>query len=168
MHKKLKLNCILLGVFFISLNLNSQVTMNSSGNTAVISAGSFDYSIGEILVSTGTAQNVIVTQGVLQRIAVYALSIQEKTFDIQTNIFPNPTSEELNIDINTEKNVHVNFRLMDLAGRVLNDFEVKSLSGDLSQKINMSHLANGQYILNINILTKSGNSNQSIHQIIKN
>lgn len=168
MHTNITKLYLILLFSIIAIAVNAQVAMNTSGNSSSISAGSFDYSIGEVITGTGSLSNVIVTQGVLQKITVNALSIQEKTFKIKTNIYPNPTSDELNIDVVTDKNVSIHFVLIETTGKVMNDFEVRSLSGELNQKIKMNDLSNGVYLLQINIRKKDGKSNQSIHQIIKN
>ncbi len=66
------------------------------------------------------------------------------------DVYPNPTSELLNITLKLKELSKVSFELIDLAGRSIltqNEIEIK----ESEQEINVSEIPNGSYILKISI-----------------
>ena len=169
MHKKIILFCLLSLIGLKLSTLRCQIVLNSGGSSIANSNGFFEYNIGEVLSETIKSGDIILTQGLLQKsLEVKTLSIQPMSFEIRTDIYPNPTVDELNIDIITDAHVLIEFLMIDVLGKVVNNFEVKSPSGKLNQKINMTPLTAGNYIMNIIITKKDGNSNRSVYKIVKN
>ena len=66
------------------------------------------------------------------------------------DVFPNPTFELLNVNLNLKDESTVSFELIDITGRkVLSQKEIKIKNG--TKEINVSEIPNGSYILKIDI-----------------
>jgi PKD repeat protein len=70
------------------------------------------------------------------------ISVKENEFSYSINMFPNPASSELNINVVTGEPID-NWILVDLTGRILKSSEVSNNS----HKIYVSDLSAGQYIV---------------------
>lgn len=74
-----------------------------------------------------------------------SVNIEEETIDqILLNVFPNPTSSNLNIEINSEKQSYL--ELVNLTGVTLKSFE---LPGNGSKVLDVSKLTPGVYFVNV-------------------
>lgn len=79
------------------------------------------------------------------------------------NIFPNPTTNDFNIDIVTNTNEDLVITLTDVYGKKLNQFEYSVVNGDNTIKINTDKIEKGLIFVNI---TSPKNSNINITQKI--
>jgi hypothetical protein len=73
------------------------------------------------------------------------LSIEEKTGKLQLALFPNPTSDILQIQLKNESSENTTFKIFDLMGKLI-------LTGNLSQgnsNVNISTLSNGIYLIEL-------------------
>ena len=68
----------------------------------------------------------------------------DETQEVEVKIYPNPTSDVLNIMIPTEVEGLVEVQLMDLGGHLV---QSRTISGGTSQ-MDVSKLAGGAYIMN--------------------
>ena len=74
----------------------------------------------------------------------------EKLTDV--NLYPNPADNEVNIDFTLRKNAEVSYRIVNNMGQVVLTAEPESLSaGNHLERIDISSLAAGLYMLNLNI-----------------
>jgi len=64
----------------------------------------------------------------------------------QFKVFPNPTSGQLNIDIVLEKPMDVQYRIMDMQGRIVASWTASQVTQAQYQR-DISHLANGIYLV---------------------
>jgi hypothetical protein len=69
--------------------------------------------------------------------------------DPNINIFPNPTSHNLNIELNLEKNQLTTVKLFDLTGRLLKQTKAQSHSGLNIMQVDMSALSMGTYMIQV-------------------
>lgn len=122
----------------------AQEIISSSGDSYSNNQVQLDFTLGQIINSTSTSSNVIVTQGFHQ---TFDETIPLKVSDSQVefNVFPNPTDEIINIQTNYSKGVM--FTLYDLEGR-------KVANGEFTEKttLNVKTQAKGIYQL---LLTNS-------------
>jgi ligand-binding sensor domain-containing protein len=86
--------------------------------------------------------------------SVSTISQITATDDIETHkfllkVFPNPTQDEINIYYSGDNAGKVNFIISDVAGREVMKISEKSSIGVQQEKINISSLHSGIYILNI-------------------
>jgi len=72
------------------------------------------------------------------------------TFNIES-IYPNPTSEDLNILYNVNSNDAMHLQLYNLLGEVVLSKKLENQNNDNQHTINVSHLIKGVYYLNITL-----------------
>ena len=83
--------------------------------------------------------------------------------NLSCNIYPNPiTGGTTNVNFSLDKKSKVSIKVLDIKGQVLwgNDFGYKP-KGSYNESINLSNLANGIYVMRIEI-----NNNQITKKII--
>ena len=156
-HKKL-VSCT--AVFLLGLgSLHAQNNTVSAGGDATGTNGSSNYSVGQLLNNTNTGTNGSVTEGVQQPFNISILtSLNEFNQGIELSIYPNPTTNILNLEVKENKNL--SFQLYDIQGTLLNADKVRNSITNIS----MENLSIGTYLL------KLSNKNQVIQtfEIIKN
>ena len=84
----------------------AQESSNSSGGNATGSGGTVAYSIGQVVYTTNTGSNGSVAQGVQHAYEIFTVGIKETELNISLTAFPNPTTENLTLqisDFNNEK-----------------------------------------------------------------
>ncbi|MBK6834759.1 MAG: choice-of-anchor B family protein [Bacteroidetes bacterium] len=79
-----------------------------------------------------------------------ALGVKSSSTLNYLNIYPNPTTDELNIVISSEKNAVIQMEIIDLMGRVIMKVDINKTEKLLQHKINTSLLASGSYIIKLN------------------
>jgi hypothetical protein len=65
------------------------------------------------------------------------------------SVYPNPTSNELNIDIYTTKAENATVKVLDMSGRILKEIHTKLVVGANSIQTNIGELASGIYTVQI-------------------
>ena len=60
-------------------------------------------------------------------------------------MYPNPTTDVLNVDINSDKASNITIRVMDMSGRTVKTTEARTEQGVNNVKINLNELASGIY-----------------------
>lgn len=148
--KKLKTTLLVLALS--SGSLFAQSTLNATGGQGTIGGNTYEYSIGEMtLVSTQSGSNIVVTQGLLQPSAKFATNTEDLIISQdQLNIYPNPSSAIVNIQPQFKSGGDLQLLLLDASGKVVQKLNKVLSSGTEKQQINISNLANGNYILNVN------------------
>lgn len=159
--QKIKLSLFLL---FSSATLFGQSTLNATGGGGTIGANTYDYSVGEMsLVSTFSSATVIVTQGILQPQPISPTGIQSSAISKdQLQIYPNPGSTIVYIQTSFLTAGQITVALLDAIGRELKYYEWPLINGIEKHAIDMSHLAQGNYFLNVNF-----NEQQNTYKIQK-
>jgi hypothetical protein len=123
----------------IQLIALSQVAVVSAGGNILSSAGSVNYTIGQITYSSFGGY-VVLYLGVQQVYDPYLVAIDENT-DI--SIWPNPVSSTLNIDIKSINNLGILYQLYTIDGKLL----VSKQSSNSRTTINMINYAQANYVL---------------------
>lgn len=127
----------------ISLYVSSQEVISTQGDTYTNGGTSVDFTIGEVVINTGTNGANDITQGFHQTNWNF-LGIEDHAPDFEVSVYPNPMSDILNIKASIFDDV--SYSLYDAAGRlVLED----KLSSDITP-IEVSQLAPGNYSLRLN------------------
>jgi hypothetical protein len=139
----MKISFVLIG-FFSSLISFAQQNTVAAGANASSAEGSISYSIGQIDFSNVSSSNGSVNQGVQQPFEFFVSSVLEFGNENSFSIFPNPTSEILNISQSffSEK---IEMRLLDMSGRIV-------LSDQLNapqHQIDLRTLSQGVYNLTL-------------------
>ena len=102
-NKSRPLSMLLAGLLWGSL-AQAQESSNSSGGDATGSGGTVAYSVGQVLYTTNTGSNGSVAQGVQHAYEIFTVGIKETELNISLTAFPNPTTENLTLQISDYKN----------------------------------------------------------------
>lgn len=81
-------------------------------------------------------------------------SITENNFQVNFNLYPNPASDHLNMELCDQNIKHGRVEIVDLTGKILYNYHVD----DLNKTINISNLSTGIYLLHLH--TPSGDKTQ--------
>ena len=144
----MKKNTLVLFSFFASLAVTAQEVLATQGDSYSNASANIDFTIGEVIIDTGTDGTNDLTQGFHQTNWNF-LGVEDFAPDYEASIFPNPTSDVLNIRTSTFENV--TYTLYDAQGKlVMQDV----LSADQTP-IQVSQLAPGSYSLTLNNETQN-------------
>ncbi len=80
------------------------------------------------------------------------------------SVFPNPTRNLTNIQFNALQDAEINIKLVDVAGRLVSNYNFQAVEGMNTHQLDMSTLANGVYIVKMN----NGNSEISYRLVKQN
>lgn len=89
-------------------------------------------------------------------------SVEYNSFAADVNIYPNPVSNVLNIDLVSENAKPVTYQLTDMSGKVMIEGNFESSLGMSNYNLIISDLTSGVYILRLNKDRKQG-----IYKIVK-
>jgi hypothetical protein len=145
-HKKLKLTAVLLlGLGLIGLQ--AQESVNVTGGNASGSGGSASYSVGQVVYTTNTGTNGSVAQGVQQpyEISVVTGIEEAKGINLTVTAYPNPTTDYLELKVESEKLTDLSYQLYDMTGKLLQN---KKLTGTETQ-IDMSNYVPATYFVRV-------------------
>lgn len=101
-----------------------------------------DFSIGEIIINTGFADDFIITQGFHQE--NIHLSTLKESINIDLTIFPNPATSSINIDFHDILISPIKLDLYDTSGK---QWGVTEFIHDKKNNISLEGLAEGIYFL---------------------
>lgn len=141
--------------------LQAQESFNSSGGDITGSGGSVAYSIGQVVYTTNTDISGNVAQGIQNAYEFYSSGIIETELNISLMAFPNPTTENLILQISNYNNEILTYQLFDIQGKLLINGEI----GNQITQINTRNIQEATYFLNI--LNQEAKIVQSF-KIIKN
>lgn len=92
----------------------------STGNVAVQQGLSYAYTVGEVVIFTGTFDNFIVTQGFHQPEQTRIVSVEQPELaEWNIELFPNPVIDRLTVRFSPEKGVALRVNVTDLAGKII-------------------------------------------------
>ncbi len=132
-------------MFICTAGLQAQETVPATGGDASGSGGTVAYSIGQLFYTTNTGTNGTVSQGVQQPYEIINVGIKETELNISLLIFPNPTPDNLTLQIKDYNNEKLSYQLLDIQGKLLGS---KVITTSKTQ-INMGNLSAGTYLINI-------------------
>ena len=148
-------------VFFFNLSIAfAQESINASGGNATGSGGTVSYSIGQMVYTTEVASAGSVAQGVQQAYEILTVGVQETLPGISIGVYPNPTIDNLTIEVSDIGKQKLSYQLCDLQGKLINS---GSLATPQTQLIT-SGLAPASYFLHV---LNSENKTVQSFQIIK-
>ena len=128
--------------FFASLAVSAQEVVSTQGDSYSNASANIDFTIGEVIINTGTDGTNDLTQGFHQTNWNF-VGLDDNDPSYEATIFPNPTSELLNIRTSTFENV--TYTLYDAQGKlILQD----KLSAEQTP-IQVSQLAPGNYSITL-------------------
>ena len=133
--KKLQLLCFLLPAVSFS-----QEVISSQGDSYSNASGSVDFTIGEVVIATGTDGNNDLTQGFHQTNWNF-VGLEDHNPDIELSVYPNPIDNKLNIETNAFENM--NYIMYDAAGRIVMENQLT----DVKTQVQSGHLLPASYTL---------------------
>jgi len=159
---------MILGFALIGANAQtaSPELVSSSGDSFKNTSYQLDWSIGECVTATLDTSDYVITQGFHQN-TYNITSVVDLCADIEISVYPNPTSDLINLKLIAFKNLTgfqnlsaLSYRVTDISGKVLAKDKILSAL----QTLNFTNYTDGTYLISItenNQLIKS-------FQIIKN
>ena len=147
--------------FFIASNFSqAQESVNTSGGVDKGNGGTVSFSVGQMVYTTDSKEAGSVVQGVQRPYRITTTDIKKLDNTLSFKAYPNPSSEDLFLEMNAFRNEKLIYQLFDIQGKLLmtNSIEIPKT------QINMRALAVGSYVIHIYDL-----KNQAIQtiQIIK-
>jgi hypothetical protein len=124
---------------------HAQESANASGGDATGSGGTVAYSIGQVVYTTNTGSNGSVAQGVQHAYEIFTVGIKETALNISLSAFPNPTEENLTLQISDYNNDMMTYQLLDIQGKQLSNGQITAQQ----TQINMISLPTATYFINV-------------------
>lgn len=131
-----------------TISVSAQEVVSTQGDSYTNASGSIDFTIGEVIINTGTDGTNDLTQGFHQTNWNF-LGVEDFAPSYEATIFPNPTSELLNIKTSTFENV--TYTLYDAQGKLV----MQDILSAEQTPIQVSQLASGIYLLTLNNQTQN-------------
>ena len=144
----MKKSTILLFSLFATLTVSAQEVVATQGDTYSNASANIDFTIGEVFIDTGTDGTNDITQGFHQTNWNF-VGLEDFAPDYEATIFPNPTSEVLNIRTSTFENV--TYTLYDAQGKLV----MQDILSAEQTPIQVSQLAPGNYLIILNNETQN-------------
>jgi hypothetical protein len=139
----MKKNTLVLFSLFASISVSAQEVVSTQGDSYSNASANIDFTIGEVIIDTGTDGTNDITQGFHQTNWNF-VGLEDFAPDYEATIFPNPTSEVLNIRTSTFENV--TYTLYDAQGKLV----MQDILSAEQTPIQVSQLAPGSYSLTLN------------------
>jgi hypothetical protein len=140
-------NLVLLFISFCSLFSFAQQGPVAAGTSTTGAGGSVSYSIGQIdhIAPTGSGGNT--NEGLQQpyELFVVSTSLNEKDKTISINVFPNPASHSVIIELKNTDLKDCHYQLADVNGKLITWSVIK----ERSTTIDVSELSSGIYYISI-------------------
>ena len=144
----MKKNTIVVFSFFAVLSGSAQEVVATQGDSYSNASANIDFTLGEVIIDTGTDGTNDLTQGFHQTNWNF-LGMEDFATNYEATIFPNPTSEVLNIRTSTFENV--TYTLYDAQGKLV----MQNILSAEQTPIQVSQLAPGSYSLTLNNETQN-------------
>lgn len=139
----MKKNKLVLFSLLVTVSVSAQEVVSTQGESYSNVNGSIDFTVGEVIISTGSGGTHDITQGFHQTNWNF-LGLEDYAPDFEATIFPNPTQDVLNIRTRAFENV--TYTLYDAQGKIV--LQEKLVAEQTP--IQVSHLAPGTYSITLN------------------
>jgi hypothetical protein len=136
----------------------------TDGNFYSSSNASLSWTLGEVATETYTSTNNHLTQG-FQQPEVIITSVDEAAAGVSVSIYPNPSAGMLSIKISSAETRTLDMQVLDMSGKLISKREEAMSKGDQTVSIDLTHLAAGQYMLQV---TDTKANTRSTYTIQKN
>jgi hypothetical protein len=123
----------------------AQESTNASGGDATGTGGTASYSVGQVVYTTNTGSTGSVAQGVQHAYEIFTVGIKETGLNISLSVFPNPTTENLTLQISDYNNEKLSYQLFDMQGKQLSNGQIVAQQ----TQINMNSLPTATYFVNV-------------------
>ena len=131
-----------------TLAVTAQEVVATQGDSYSNASVNIDFTIGEVIINTGTDGSNDLTQGFHQTNWNF-VGLEDHSPSYEATIYPNPTSEVLNIKTSTFENV--TYTLYDAQGKLV----MQDILSAEQTPIQVSQLAPGNYSIILNNETQN-------------
>lgn len=138
----MKKNTIVLFSLFAATSVSAQEVISTQGESYSNTSANINFTIGEVIINTGTDGTNDITQGFHQTNWNF-LGLEDFAPNYEVTIFPNPTQNVLNIKTSSYENV--TYTLYDAQGKLV----MQNLLSSEQTPIQVSQLASGSYSLTL-------------------
>ena len=152
----MKKNTIVLFSLFACISVSAQEVVSTQGGSYSNASANIDFTIGEVVINSGTDGTNELTQGFHQTNWNF-VGLEDYAPDYKATIFPNPTQDVLNIKTSTFENV--TYTLYDAQGKLV----IQNILTAEQTPVQVSQLAPGSYSLTLNNETQ----NLKIFKLVK-
>jgi hypothetical protein len=129
--KQVLFSTLLLG----ALQLHAQEAVVTSGNNATGTNGNVSYSVGQIAYTTNTGTTGSVAQGVQQPYEIQTvLGAENFNINLQLAVYPNPTTNWLQLEVKNNDLTNLSYQLFDLNGRMIYNQKLTSETSTISME----------------------------------
>ncbi|MCO5232761.1 MAG: T9SS type A sorting domain-containing protein [Chitinophagales bacterium] len=135
---------LILGLLWAGLT-QAQESSNASGGDATGSGGTVAYSVGQVVYTTNTGSSGTVSQGVQHAYDIFTVGIKETAINISLTAFPNPTTDNLTLQIQDYNNEKLSYQLFDMQGKQLSNGQIVAQQ----TLINMNSLPTATYFIHV-------------------
>ena len=139
-------------LFLISLlstiAVSAQEVLSTQGDSYSNASSNIDFTIGEVIINTGTDGTDDLTQGFHQTNWNF-VGMEDHSPSLKATVFPNPTSEVLNIRTSTFENMM--YTLYDSKGKLI----LQDILSAKETSIQVGQLALGSYSIILNNQTQN-------------
>ena len=125
-----------------TVTVSAQEVVSTQGDSYSSESANIDFTIGEVIINTGTDGTIDLTQGFHQTNWVF-LGVEDFASDYEAIIFPNPTEDVINIKTSSFGNVR--YTLYDAEGNLV----IQDGLFAEQTPIQVNHLAPGSYVLEL-------------------
>jgi hypothetical protein len=160
-HKKVELVVLFLLVIGLT-GIKAQQAISASGGNGSGSGGSVSYTVGQVVYSTNTGTNRVISEGVQQPFEIsIATGIEEAIgITLEIAVYPNPATDFVILKIENYDLQNLNYYLYNNNGILLDNSKI--LSGETN--IQMNTMLPATYFLKVT----DGNKVVKTFKIIKN
>ena len=132
---------------FVAAGVYAQNNTVSSGGVASGSGGSATYSIGQLDYMTASGSGGSATLGLQRPLEIVVVSgVKETAVQLNASVYPNPSSDFVNLTISGAEIKLMSFELTDVAGKQLVQRKLTSATSTIQLK----EFAAGTYFLKVN------------------
>lgn len=129
--KKLLVTTLLLGL----TQVNAQEAVVISGGNATGTNGNVSYSVGQIVYTTNSGATGSVAQGVQQPFEIQTLLGAENfNINLQLAVYPNPTTNWLQLEVKNTDFTNLSYQLFDLNGRMIYNQKITAETSTISME----------------------------------
>lgn len=166
-----KFSFLILLFLIISNSSNSQSISPATFNNGGGFNGGAEWSISEsVSIGSFSANNILLTTGVLQPLSNVVTSINEYgplVFGQQISIGPNPAMNYVDFKANFSQVGNLSFQLIDAKSKVILRKEQGSIFSAYQTRLNLDNYPSGLYYIKIFFKPFSGALQTGVYKIIK-
>jgi hypothetical protein len=119
------------------------------------------WTLGEVVIDTYDNGTNILTQGFHQT-QLTVTSIEETLTDIRLNMYPNPTSEFLNIDLGNNES-DIDLQLFDMSGKLVHSDKIEARQAQYV--LPMNEVATGNYMVRMQSVDGKFNTTRKVVKV---